>query len=342
LRRGRIHYFVHGHGRGHAVRTLPIVGALRREGFGVRVHAGDAAQALFLDELDLVKIESVLPRPKRGEYFAATSEAGTARRIAKRVAGARAVFASDRPDLVITDGDLPGALAALAQRVPSIAVGHGLVFSHCRRPHGLPARLWLAEAPKAVIASVGARARVAVNFAPVTPRSRSTFVGAPTLRSALDGKRASGQDIVCYFHVGDPRAVVDAIDATGTRPRVFSPPEAGLGERAEPIDEARFTAALLGARVVFGNAGSQLISECVALGIPCFGVYHEEFREQALNVAMLRAHGIGDGISFERFEPEAIARFLSQSERLRERLRSLAPMPLAADLVLERALALSR
>jgi UDP-N-acetylglucosamine--N-acetylmuramyl-(pentapeptide) pyrophosphoryl-undecaprenol N-acetylglucosamine transferase len=334
----RIHYFVHGRGRGHATRTLPIVELLRREGCSVRVHAGDDAQALFASESDLVEVESILPRPGRGERFGART--GTAGRMARRLTHARAIFIVDRPDLVITDGDLPGALAALAHRIPSIAVGHGLVFSHCRKPIGLPARPWLAERPKAAISSVGARFRIAVNFVPVEPRDATTLVGAPTLRPALSEKRAIGERVVCYFRLGDPRPVLDALDARGVAARVFAPASLGLGDRAEPIDESAFTRALLEARAVISNAGSQIIGECVALGIPFFGVYNEDFHEQALNAAMLRANGIGDGTSFERFEPGAVSGFLDRVDILRARLAELEPMPLAADLVRDRALEL--
>jgi UDP-N-acetylglucosamine:LPS N-acetylglucosamine transferase len=346
----RVHYFVHGRGRGHATRTLPIVQLLRDEGCSVRVHAGDDAQALFAAEADLVRVRSTMPRPGRGERFAATG----ARLVAQRVSEARALFSEDRPDLVITDGDLPGALAALAHRIPSIAVGHGLVFSHCKRPIGTSARAWILEGPKAALSAIGARYRVAVNFVPVEPKDRATFVGKPTLRAALrlPSREAGGAgggdatrddkestDVLCYFRMGDGSAVASALGEVGTRARIFAPPDMNI-EGSEPIDEAKFTRALLEARAVVANAGSQIIGECVALGIPFFGVYSDDFHEQSLNVAMLRAHRIGDGTSFERFEPTALAAFLDRAGELRTRLAELAPMPLAADLVRDRALEL--
>lgn len=369
----RVHYFVHGRGRGHATRTLPIVRLLRDEGCSVRVHAGDDAQPLFESERDLVRVRSTMPRPHRGERFAATGP----RLVAQRVAEARAVFADDRPDLVITDGDLPGALAALAHRIPSIGVGHGLVFSHCKRPLGTSARAWILEGPKAALSAIGARYRVAVNFVPVEPKDSSTFVGRPTLRAELllpsreaggAGDRAATREhedgpatreepnlpsleaggaatrepkgeVLCYFRLGDGNAVASALRAEGLPAKIFAPAQMNI-EGADPIDEAKFTRALLEARAVVANAGSQIIGECVALGIPFFGVYDERFLEQSLNVAMLRVHGIGDGTSFERFEPAALNAFLDRAGDVRARLAALPPMPFAADLVRDRALEL--
>lgn len=347
----------------------------------MRVHAGDDAQQLFEGDPDLVRVRSTMPRPTRGERFAATGP----RLVAQRVAEARAVFADDRPDLVITDGDLPGALAALAHRIPAIGVGHGLVFSHCKRPLGTSARAWILEGPKAALSAIGARYRVAVNFVPVEPKDSATFVGRPTLRHELTAganpqanrmkpgpegaiatrdeprppSREAGwagggiatreeqgkaptrakNEVLCYFRVGDPTRVIEALRTRETPTKIFAPPDMHI-EGSEPIDERNFTRALLEARAVVANAGSQIIGECVALGIPFFGVYDERFLEQSLNVAMLRAHGIGDGTSFDRFEPDALRAFLARAGDLRTRFAAVPPMPFAADLVRDRAIEL--
>ena len=42
----------------------------------------------------------------------------------------------ERPFCIVSDGDLPGILHARRNGIPSIAVGHGLVFSHAKAPEG--------------------------------------------------------------------------------------------------------------------------------------------------------------------------------------------------------------
>lgn len=229
--------------------------------------------------------------------------------LASRVWDAIAQGRRDKVSLVVSDGDLPGLLAAHALRVPSVAVGHGLVFSECRRPPALAAGPWRREAAKAAASSAGAHRCVAVNFVPLEPRTPRVVLARPSLDPRLH-REATPSRVLCYFRDGAPE-VLQALVAGGERPLLFSTEDPRIeGVEYEPQDRERFIARLAEARVVIATAGSQLISECVGLGIPILALYADGDDEQRLNAAMVLDTGLGDGCSFQALTPSRLARFV--------------------------------
>ncbi len=102
-----------------------------------------------------------------------------------------------------------------------------------------------------------------------------------------------------------------ALVAQGVRPILFSTEDPGIeGVEYEPQGRDRFIERLAEARVVIASAGSQLISECVGLGIPILALYTDGDDEQRLNAAMVLDAGLGDGCSFQALTPTRIARFV--------------------------------
>jgi len=296
-----LHYYIHGRGRGHASRSVPVVDALRKQGHTVRVFAGEAAEPLF-PGADPIVSTPIGAGPRALAV------------IGKRV---RACFAATKDDdakIVITDGDLPSAAAGKLTRVPTIAVGHGLVFAHCKRVEGAPRDAWRREGVKARLASAGATRFIAVNFAPVEPLdSKRTRVAAPTLRGSLGEREAPGNEVLCYFRDDNGDTLAQWLVELDVEPVLFTKRDIELpGVRVEPFDQARFAAALRRARAVVSSAGSQLISECTALGVPQFALHGDSDDEQQLNIAMLRRFEMGGGASFEEVRQGMLARFLDE------------------------------
>ena len=122
-----IHLYVHGRGRGHATRCLAIARALEAAGFEFRAFVGRDGIPLFSSVYPCTEVMSLPPTPARAVL-------GLASRVRDAISAAR----SDGATALLSDGDLPGLLAASALRLPSVAIGHGLVFSECVRPTGLP------------------------------------------------------------------------------------------------------------------------------------------------------------------------------------------------------------
>lgn len=297
-RRALIHLYVHGRGRGHATRCLAIAHALEADGLAFRAFVGPDGQALFSGTYPCEPIESLPPT-----LGAASS------RVVARVRDATKAIREDRVRVVISDGDLPGLLAAKLVRRPAIAVGHGLVFAGCEVPPSLPWSPWMREGAKARISSVGARRCVAVNFVPLQTRNDRTRLARPSLDPRLH-RAPNPEQILCYFRDGAPQ-VLRMLVELGHEPVVFAPADPGVpGVRFVAQDRERFVEAMAHAKVVIASAGSQLISESVGLGIPILALHARDDDEQQLNAAMVRDARLGDGCAFEALSIERLRRFV--------------------------------
>lgn len=298
-----VHYYVHGRGRGHATRSLAVIARLRAAGLEVVAFAGESAEPLLREHVPTRAVRSLLP----------TAGRQAPRLVASRVRAAVAALRRERADLVVSDGDLPGTLAARVAGRPSIAVGHGLVFLCCARPPAAPAAPWRREALKAAASTLGAQRRIAVGFVPL-PVRRGRLV-RPTLDPALATatRRTPDGPLLCYFRDGAPRALLERLAALEGPVILFAPQDPGVpGLAHEPPSRARFVQALAGSRAVVATAGSQLIGECVALGVPLLALHAPDDDEQRLNVAMLRAAGLGDGAPLPALDDAHLRAFLAR------------------------------
>ena len=111
------------------------------------------------------------------------------------------------------------------------------------------------------------------------------------------------------------------------------------GVDVRPVQRAAFLAALGRCRAVVASAGSQLISECVALGRPLFAVFDPAHDEQRLNVGMLEAGRLGAGCPADELDERRLADFLTAAPG--RFVRSTWQGPDAAAVVLDRAMALA-
>ena len=300
-----VHLYVHGRGRGHGSRCRAVAEHLRAKSLDVRIFAGRDAIALF-EPGDAEPVDSLMP----GDGIATALK--LKRRLQQAVSNAR----NDEAIAIVSDGDLPSATAGRLAKIPSIAVGHGLIFSHTRRPETLSAIPWRRQATKARMASAGSHLQVAVNFCPLEPKRSSTVIAKPILRErlneALDTGRVPGDEVICYFRDANGEGVLRNLVQQGVQVRLFAKSNPKLANvEWEPLDSERFTSALLKARAVVSSAGSQLISECVALGIPQLALYDAKDDEQRLNVELLKAHNLGSGTTFSDIDTEALQSFVT-------------------------------
>jgi hypothetical protein len=301
-----LHYYVHGRGRGHATRALSVIPTLERAGYRLRIFAGKAALPILRRHPRCGPIHSLLP----DEILA------TVPKLVQRTlwAGTRGLRRS--PLAVISDGDLPSSVASTWVKVPVIAIGHGLVFSHCQPPAEVDGFAWAREARKATRASHGSVRQVPVSFCnlPTTGASAVLSCHAPDLpKRRLHG--AGG--VVCYFRDDNGEQVLRALRACGITPLVFSTGAQRLpGVRSEPLDRKRFLHALAEADAVVSSAGHQLISEALELGVPHLALYASGDDEQRLNVELLRALRLGDGAALESVDRAQVLHFLGRLPEL--------------------------
>jgi len=322
-----IHYYVHGRGRGHATRALSVIPALERAGYRLRVFAGKAALPVLRQYTRCGPIHSLLP----------DDVLSTVPKLLQRTlwAGTRGLRRS--PLAVISDGDLPSSVASALVRVPVIAIGHGLVFSHCQPAPEVDGNAWAREARKATRASHGSVRQVPVSFCALATTSSSTVLSRHALGLAARRDRRGG-GVVCYFRDDNARHVIAALRACGVTPVLFAPEDPKLpGVHFEPLNRQRFLAALGDADAVVSSAGHQLISEALELGVPHLTLYATGDDEQKLNVEMLQAARLGEGAALESVDRAQVLHFLGrlpELERLRAELNPALALPALESVVL--------
>ena len=261
-----VDFYVHGRGRGHGTRSKVLCETLLSAGYRVRVYAGPGAQPAF-DSIPSVAVDSLLPSMR----VEALSLLRTRLRLAKES------IRKERPSCIVSDGDLPGLLHAKRFKIPSIAVGHGLVFSHAKSPEGVSSDAWRREGMKSKLSSVGSTLQLAVNFVSLEPKSHSTRVVRPTFQTPIARiENHQNKEVVCYFRDDNGDAIVRHLVSEGFKPLLFSRNAVSIpGVKHLFPDTGTFRNALASAAAVVSSAGSQLISECLSAGIPHFPFYKE-------------------------------------------------------------------
>ncbi len=318
----RIAYFVHGRGKGHAIRTRAVIEALHGH-CETRVFCAGAAW----DTLQgLPCSQPVLPcMPGKGMIRAFTL----------RLRGDRERFRRWRPDLVVSDGDGPSVNAARSIGIPVVAVGHGLILHHTRLPEGLPFHRHIREVVNVASSSWPACRRVAVHFAPVEPRTEGTLVARPDLRSEVDPHLSREDFILAYFRDGNGAMALEQLARRGHRVQLFGEPRSvPEGVELHSPDVTAFGEALSQCRAVVGSAGNHLPAECAMLGIPMLALHREDDPEHELNARLVEAAGIGVAAAVDRCTVDVIRRFEAEFDKPREELAARTQaMPPASEVV---------
>ena len=319
----RIAYFVHGRGRGHASRSSAVLHRLREAGHEVTLFAGGDALDMLRGTAGLMPVSSVAPG------------SGLVRRTASRVRHDVQAMRSLRPDRVVSDGDMPSMLAAARLGIPSLAIGHDLVFSRCRLPATLCRRALAKQRVNAFHTSL-ARAGVAVNFLPVEAAHASFVVARPDVRAELAGGTGSDGPIVAYFRDANGARVLGELVRAGERVVLFGARfEAPAGVEVAPFDVGAFARALASARAVVGSSGSNLLAECVALGKPLLAMHEAGDAEQRLNGDLLEAAGAGVAVPFSTPDLRAVVRrFLARVDQGRFSRPDMRSMTTASEAML--------
>jgi len=321
----RIHYFVHGRGRGHSVRTLSAVEALRARGHDVRVFASGVAFDFLRSLGDVERV--TLVAPGRGMF----------RKFGQRVREDLGRLGRARPDVVVSDGDGPSVHAAMVRGIPRLAVGHGLVFVHARVPPITPASARLRERVNVGSSSWTCPARVAVHFAPVTPKTHGTVVARPDLRDALVDETASEEDFVlAYFRDGGGDELLRRLVRRGERVVLFGASAAPAGVEVHAPSTRRFAEHLRRCKAIVGTAGNHLPAEAAMLGKRFLAVHARGDFEQQTNARLWQSSGFGVGASFDEVDEAVIARWLEGPPPKGDAVRAMTPASVAIAREVER------
>lgn len=287
------------------MRALAIVPELRARGHRVDVWAGGAA----VDALASLGVSRIVDTVAPGPALAS--------RFAERTWQDRLALRASTPDALISDGDGPSLHAAASLGIPTVAVGHGLLFAYARLPGELPRKELLREALNALSSSWLSRAQVAVHFGPAEPRFGSTRIARIEVREGLDRGAEVADHLVAYFRDGGGDAWLAELAARGERVMLFTPSKsvpAGV-ERHAP-DHLAFARALSTAKGAVGTAGSNLVAECAYLGIPLLALPDDGDVEQRLNARLLTAMGRGQTGSLRTMSAQTIEAFRADAGRI--------------------------
>jgi UDP-N-acetylglucosamine--N-acetylmuramyl-(pentapeptide) pyrophosphoryl-undecaprenol N-acetylglucosamine transferase len=318
----RIAYFVHGRGKGHAIRTRAVLGGLRKRDEVRLFCAGEAWDALN----DVPCAEPLLPcMPGRG----------MARSFRLRFRGDRQRLRRWSPDLVVSDGDGPSVNAARSLGIPVVAVGHGLIFHHTHLNASLPLHRHIREVLNVTSSSWPAASRVAVHFAPIRPRTPGTYVARPDLRTKIQPAATREDFLLAYFRDGNGTAALGQLTSRGHRVVLFGEPrEVPKGVELRAANEQAFADALGRCRAVVGSAGNHLPAECAMLGIPMLALHRGDDGEHQMNGHLVEAAGIGIASSFEQVTPSLVRRFEAELDKPRDELAArTCAMPPASEVV---------
>lgn len=306
-----IAYFIHGRGRGHASPALDVIQVLRAQGYEVRVYAGGDALTLCGEDPHL---ETITPIP-RGLAGLQT--------LIRRIPLARHSLKRHGVDLVITDGDAPGLFAGHILGLPTIALGHSMVFATCHTP---PFSSWsrLVESINAGSASIRATRKVVLHFLNATPKHPQTIVARPDLKDLekFQGEHASPSparelkspiELCSYFRDQNGSAILNLAQAAGAKVHHFGELKS-LHPKIlrHPIDRLSFLRQLQQSDAVVASAGLNLLAEAIALKKPVLALFRRGDHEQQMNAQWIAHANLGVAAAIESCSPSTIQDFLQR------------------------------
>ena len=137
-----VEYYIHGRGIGHYARSVAIVEQLNEAGIDVRMFLSRQAMWRALHEDSRPHIET--PGITRGVTTAISVASltpsfdvlGSVSHMLERIIGDCDVSAQSHryPQLVVSDGDMPGMLRAKFGGIPSVSIAHGQLFTIAQKP----------------------------------------------------------------------------------------------------------------------------------------------------------------------------------------------------------------
>lgn len=319
-----IAYFVHGRGRGHAVRAQSVLAALEQKGYRLSVFGGGHATGVLGGRTDFRVVQPCLPG---WDWLPSLSQ-----RLIQDLGELRKI----RPALVISDADMPSIHAAAILGIPSIGLGHGIVFSQTKLPKGLPRWGRIRESLNAGSSSWLCKRLIAVHFAPLVPIDASRVdVARPELKALTEQDAIDEGFILTYFRDENGYKVLEQLKRFGRRVVYFGHAEVPPGvERHEP-DAPQFADHLRRCHAVVGSAGNHLPAECALAGKPMLALYSKGDLEQQMNAHLAQEAGIAMAEHLDRVDRAKLEEFFETKLPTPNAVHALLEMRPVSDAVLE-------
>jgi UDP:flavonoid glycosyltransferase YjiC (YdhE family) len=206
-----------------------------------------------------------------------------------------------RIDVVVTDGDAPGLHAARYERIPCVAIGHGLLFNNAEVGR-LPLVPKVYERFNAASSCWLAQRKVAVHFLHGVSNDRNTVIARPNL-THLPGPALTGVRpfVVAYFRDRNGFRVMSQALAQGLDVRYFGASEdAPTGALVQSFCSDGFLRAMRGCSGVLTSSGSNVLSEAIALGKPILACFRKNDHEQRMNAILVDRARLGRALCLDR------------------------------------------
>jgi uncharacterized protein (TIGR00661 family) len=309
----RLVYALASMGMGHAVRAEPVLAHLARR-FRVDVFCGGPAHDHLAARFDRVH------RIHRPRYFFRGDRVKVGR-IYGHVAATAPLFARSaaqltlhmlrhRPAVVVSDFEPLSVYAAMAARVPILAMSNQALFQHQAPPGAAAGDAWRLRVLRAQMRSMVPRAdrHLVIHFARGAPPPVRDAVVARAGRE----RRADGPAVVYLGH-RSAGALHDCLRATGLDLVVYGAPVQETRDRIRyrPFDESSYLDDLARAPFTINTAGHSSIVDALALGVPVLAYPAAGHFEQELNARALEA--LGCGAMLRGAEPDAISAFAERA-----------------------------
>lgn len=334
-RRVRILYAVHGYGRGHATRSLALLGELRARHEVLVLAGGDAHQTMS-SEWPVVRIPTLGfaygPRSGRRSNLhtlrynlPAALDAWWHGPVFAMVADTMRGFA---PDVVISDAETWSHRVAGWLGVPRIGFDHIGILAHCRPGVEPRDRIEAMFDTLVYRALMGLPERILVSSFYDAPPRRAGVRVVPTLPrpEVREAVATEGEHLLVYLNQGRHqfddrlRAVLEEL---GLPVRAYGTPWRGQQGllRFMPPGNRSFVDDLAGCRAVLSTAGNQLVGEAMYLGKPLL-VMPEDCVEQRLNARAVERLGIGMRVEPRTLTVAHLRRLLAHREVFAARMRA--------------------
>jgi len=321
----RIIYAVAGEGFGHSSRSHLIGRRFLDAGHDV-MFAGSQKSLLYLKQYFGERVQEVF-----GLSFAFEGEridkSETLKRNLLKLPEANRQndelfnkhFKPFQPELVISDFEPFSAWWAWRKNVPFIRIDHEHVLTLCRLEH--PTKNWFSRLTASVVTEchyIGAACYIVINFFKAPLRIDSAVLAPPIVRPVISKlESTTGEHILLYSTTGSGQDRLRETLGKFTEWKFIIYGFDEAAERGNCVFKKRstegFLADLAAARGVIASAGFSLLSECLYLKkkmllLPVAGQY-----EQIINARYIEKLGLG--ISSEKLDEAAIARFLGELDK---------------------------
>lgn len=311
----KIAYFVHGRGRGHAVRTLSVVPQLIKTGHEVNIYAGGMASSVLGN--DSIKITSVMPGLKG------------IKTLFERIKTDKNIFSTNRPDFVISDGDAPCLYAAKKLNIPSIAIGHGIIIPYFHHTISFPFFRYLTESINVWVSSNPADIKIGVHFDYLKPKKSDTYLAQPSIPEIKIGKPEDY--IISYFRDSNGTKVVNELIKKGIEVHNFG--EKIDGAINHPYNQTVFREHFGHCAGVVASAGFNLVSEALHYQKPMLAMYKKGDFEQWMNATYLAKIKGYTASSFEKLNSRTIDQFMEDLKTNTQENEKAIKLPYLTDLL---------